>query len=632
MYDDTTDNKGNLISLLTRIRRVVTKKDILRGLGVYTDNKQIYFYYQSKHADERLFHIAASENGFDFDLHTRDTSIIGLEDKISKISDFQISKVRREYVALFKKRLGSKTSLAYATSLDLIKWRYKSECSNIFEVGVVVPHFKYKGQYVMYYGEEVVKIAYSTNMKDWKPANKIVMEPRKDKFDFSPLEVEHVLLTNAGILVLYHSKEKSFLHTHFKVGAALFDKNDPSRVLWRSDSSIWEERSAWECKKVFPVGAVEFKGKLISYWGVEHEGIYAVVYSIKGLQVCTTEQNIVPLAKHIDNPILAPNGENEWEAFNTFNPAAVYAGGKVHIIYRAQGYDYVSMIGYAASKDGIHIDERLDEPVYKPSQPFEFTPNVNVGGQTFMSGGGYGGCEDPRVTLIDNKVYMTYVAYDGWRPPRIALTSIDVDDFLNHRWFWEKPVLISPPNIVDKSGCIFPEKVNGKYVVLHRIFPNILLDYVDDLNFDGSTWLKGEYSIKIREDMWDSRKIGAGAPPIKTKDGWLLIYYAVDDKDAGRYKIGAMLLDLNDPTKVLHRSNQPILEPTHRYENEGFKPGIAYPCGAVAIRGILYVYYGGADSVVCVATANLDTFLQGLKSTETASLEPAIIRKVSYPC
>ena len=90
--------------------------------------------------------------------------------------------------------------------------------------------------------------------------------------------------------------------------------------------------------------------------------------------------------------------------------------------------------------------------------------------------------------------------------------------------------------------------------------------------------------------MGDRRKMGAGAPPLKTNHGWLLIYYGVDEKDASKYKMGAMLLDLNDPTKVLHRSSHPIIEPSDWYENEGHKAGIVYPCGALVKDGKLIIY------------------------------------------
>ena len=240
---------------------------------------------------------------------------------------------------------------------------------------------------------------------------------------------------------------------------------------------------------------------------------------------------------------------------------------------------------------------------------------------------------------------MTYVAYDGHSHPRVALSSIRLDDFLKHKWNWKKPVLISPPYIVDKNACILPEKINGKYVIFHRVFPNILIDFVDDLDFDGKTrWLVGQYKIPTRalSSDWDSLKVGCGPPPIKTKDGWLLIYQAVGANDESRYKIGAMLLDLKDPTKVLARTRNPILEPVAACENEGCKSGVVYPCGAVIIKDRLFVYYGGADMFVCVASTMLTHFLEELvtnhKETKPISIpvqprnEEEIIAPVQASC
>ena len=172
----------------------------------------------------------------------------------------------------------------------------------------------------------------------------------------------------------------------------------------------------------------------------------------------------------------------------------------------------------------------------------------------------------------------------------------------------EETGAISPPYIVDKNACILPEKIDGKFVIFHRVFPNILIDLVDNLDFDGKTrWLEGQFKIPTRvlSSDWDNLKVGCGPPPIKTKEGWLLIYQAVSSFDESRYKIGAMLLDLQDPTKVLARTKNPILEPIALYENEGWKAGVVYPCGAVVIDDRLFVYYGGADTFVCVASVNL---------------------------
>jgi len=330
------------------------------------------------------------------------------------------------------------------------------------------------------------------------------------------------------------------------------------------------------------------------------------------------------LAKYKDNPIITPSKDRHWESVQTFNPAALFDDGMVHILYRALGNDGISVIGYAQSKDGIKIDSRSEKPVYAcPLGRQKFSgPSYDPGNYT--SGGGYGGCEDPRITKIDDKVYMTYVSYDAWSAPRIALTSINIKDFLKQNWKWTKARIISPPGIVDKSGCLFPEKIKGKYVMLHRVFPDILVDFIDDLEFSDGNYLKGQHRIKVRNRrFWDSRKIGAGAPPIKTKYGWLLIYYGVDDKNASQYKIGAMLLDLDDPLKVLYRTDEPILEPDEWYENEGHKAGVAYPCGAVVVDEHLLIYYGGADTVVCVAGAVLDDFLKDLMGGKKPSLKRA---------
>ena len=331
------------------------------------------------------------------------------------------------------------------------------------------------------------------------------------------------------------------------------------------------------------------------------------------------------LGRFDGNPILEPRPKHWWESKAVFNPGVIYEEGKVHIVYRAVGDSDVSVLGYASSVDGFRIDERLDEPIYVPREPFEGaglvypTPSyhqrtyVPIEDEDYVSGGGWGGCEDPRLTRIDNRVFMTYVAFDGYSPPRVALTSIHINDFLAKNWQWKKPVLISPPGVVDKNACMLPEKINSKYVIFHRIFPGILIDFVDDLDFDGTTrWLIGEFKIRPRKTYWDSRKVGAGPPPIKTKDGWLLIYHAVGERDPGRYKIGMMLLDLKDPTRVLARSEEPILEPQVWYENEGWKAGVIYPCGAVVIKDRLLVYYGGADKVTCVASAKLDELLEQL--------------------
>jgi predicted GH43/DUF377 family glycosyl hydrolase len=172
---------------------------------------------------------------------------------------------------------------------------------------------------------------------------------------------------------------------------------------------------------------------------------------------------------------------------------------------------------------------------------------------------------------------------------------------------------------------LFPEKIQGKFAILHSISPEIEIEYFDTLEEleRGERVIQSYYDRVSRTGSWDNWVRGAGPPPLKTKLGWLLFYHAMDVRDPNRYKIGAMILDANDPRKVLYRSKVPVLEPDAHYENSGFKSGVVYSCGAVVKDGELYVYYGGGDSVACVAMAKLDTFLDELKRYGAPKLKNA---------
>ncbi len=510
------------------------------------------------------------------------------------------------------------------TFVDSKKAYKMTQKPNEFPNAQLVPGKFHKDSKYLYFGDRSINCAHTVDGVWQKRERPLVITSY-------PLEVGAVFERKQGFLLLYYQKTVEAGVTYYSAFTALFDKQNPEELLWKTSEPIWRHKDVWPSTNAEPLGAVLHHEQIIAYWLVNGKMLMGVVLSGFKFDPQSIQKGKLKLRKHLDNPIIMPNPENEWEAFNTFNPAAVYAGDKVHILYRAQGFDYISSVGYASSNDGINIDTRLPYPIYQPEMEFENNKTGSVN-PDLMSGGGYGGCEDPRVTLLGDRVYITYVAFNGWSSIRLALSSILLDDFLNQRWNWTKPVLLSRPGIIDKSGCLLPEKINGKYVFFHRVFPDILIDYVDDLGFEGKdSYLKNQYRIPVRKDKWDSRKIGAGAPPLKTKDGWLLIYYGVDDRDASKYHIGAMLLDLKDPAKVLYRCDEPILQPTEDYENRGFKPGIAYPCGAVIMKNKLLVYYGGADTVVCVAEAPLETFLTELKSNKPIHLTPVIIREIQYP-
>ncbi len=321
------------------------------------------------------------------------------------------------------------------------------------------------------------------------------------------------------------------------------------------------------------------------------------------------------LDRHPANPVISPRPHNEWEAQGTFNPAAVADdNGKVHLLYRSIGSDGISQIGHAQSSDGLTFEVRSSFPIYQPATglpkategPLKYDPQV------YTSGGGWGGFEDPRAVRIEDRVYMTYVNFGGWHDVRIGLTSIAVKDLEKERWDWKKPQLISPAGQVNKNWVLFPEKINGKFAILHSISPEVMVDYVDALDdLYSAPDVKSQPPKGGREEFWDNWVRGAGPPPLKTEAGWLLLYHAMDKNDPNKYKLGAMILDLKNPKKILYRSPHPILSPEMRYENDG-KPGVVYASGAVIKNGNLMVYYGGGDKHVCVAQTPLKQLLDWL--------------------
>jgi beta-1,2-mannobiose phosphorylase / 1,2-beta-oligomannan phosphorylase len=343
----------------------------------------------------------------------------------------------------------------------------------------------------------------------------------------------------------------------------------------------------------------------------------------------TKRRKALHLRRALKNPIIDPSPGSYWESEAVFNPGAVIHGGRVPLFYRALGPDCVSRIGYASSKDGINFDKRYPHPVYMSETKVESAKHrlytsparLHYDRALYISGGGWGGCEDPRAVKIDDRVYLTFNIFNGWYSIRVGLTSINEKDLEMGKWNWQSVTYLSPHNERHKNWVLFPEKVGGKYAILHNLYDHdparLRIEYIDDIKLPRPLVLDSPdpQLLPDREVAWHNRTRSVGPPPMKTKYGWLLFYHAMDKDDPGRYKLGALLLDLEDPRKILYRSRYPILEPDEWYEND-WKPGIIYASGAVIRGDMLFLYYGGGDKHIGVAYTNLNNFVQKLMKNE----------------
>jgi len=317
---------------------------------------------------------------------------------------------------------------------------------------------------------------------------------------------------------------------------------------------------------------------------------------------------VMKLQRHPANPILKPDPNRTWESGAVFNcGAALGPDGRFYLLYRAipAGYkpypdrpgfeNYVSSIGCAVSEDGVRFI-RFPRPVIEPGDAYDRY-----------------GCEDPRITRLDLGDEAPYlITYTALSAPawsghgnRVALAL--TEDFRTYR---KHGVVI--PDLDDKDAVIFPELIGGRIAMLHRVVPDIQIVYFDDferlITPDPDFWRAyrerlDEYVVMRPRFEWEGEKIGGGCPPVKTDAGWLLIYHGKDRHAV--YRAGVALLDLEDPARVIARSPYPILEPEMDFERFGDVNNVVFPQGAVVKDGRLYVYYGAADKVCCLATAPL---------------------------
>ncbi|MDO8504418.1 MAG: hypothetical protein Q7S36_01025 [Candidatus Liptonbacteria bacterium] len=419
------------------------------------------------------------------------------------------------------------------------------------------------------------------------------------------------LKTSKGWLLLY-----SYIQNYgtpkqlFSVEAVLLDLKNPQKIIARTINPLFTPEEYYEKfgqvpNIVFPSGAMIKNDTIYLYYGATDTTCCLAMINLPDLLWKMTRPiSSIRFLWNNEKQIMAPVKTHPWESKAIFNPAAIYLGGKTHLLYRAMSEDNTSVFGYASSKNGIDIDYRSKEPAYSPREPFE--QKLNPGGNS--------GCEDPRLTLIGRRIYMCYTAYDGKNSPRIALTSILAEDFIKQEWFWTKPTLISPPEEYDKDACLFPEKIKGKYVIIHRGGYDMDLSFHENLNFYGGKWLEEYRWMAPRPGMWDSRKVGISAPPIKTRKGWLILYHGISED--GTYRVGAALADLRDPAKIIARTDESIFEPRYSFQKNGQVGNVVFPCGAVVIGKKLIMYYGGADQVIGVASMPLEKLLKILETCE----------------
>jgi len=246
----------------------------------------------------------------------------------------------------------------------------------------------------------------------------------------------------------------------------------------------------------------------------------------------------------------------------------------------------LSHLRVARSRDGerFTIDE---QPSVVPAGPLETW-----------------GIEDPRITKIDDRFLVTYSAVSE---KGVAVGLLSTRDF---RSFTREGTILAPTN---KDVVLFPEKINGKYMMVHRPVPEgigkpemWIAESPDLIHWGNHRFLMG-----ISESGWDSARIGAGCVPIRTNEGWLLLYHGADS--GHRYCMGAVLLDLNDPGRVIARTAEPFMSPEAEYETTGFFAGVVFACGAIVKDGRVTMYYGVSDESTASATFQLEEVFNLLK-------------------
>lgn len=277
-----------------------------------------------------------------------------------------------------------------------------------------------------------------------------------------------------------------------------------------------------------------------------------------------------------------------------FNPGAAEVDGEALLLLRVEDLEGRSHLTIARSKDGI-TDWRIEpEPFMHPGE--ECAPHEDFG------------VEDPRLTYLED-IGKWVIAYTAYSPMGAGVALATTRDF---RCVERLGLVLAPSN---KDAAVFPRKINGKYWMLHRpvagAIEHIWLTESTDLLHWGHPWMViGERG----GPWWDGYRVGANTIPIETEEGWLILYHGVKQFPGGpTYRMGAALLDLDDPRRLIARLPYWILGPHEPYETSGEVPNVIFSNGHVRKGDELYVYYGAADSSVCLATGKVSELLDALR-------------------
>lgn len=312
------------------------------------------------------------------------------------------------------------------------------------------------------------------------------------------------------------------------------------------------------------------------------------------------------------------------------NPGIYQEGNTVHVVYRAINDQFVSHLGYAKLEGPTKVAERWNQPFMAPKLRYEKC-----------------GLEDPRIVKIDDTIYMTYVAHDGKNavsayaagPDLFSLKKEGIispkiqykeagklfhysklkDDYYFFESFYQeyggKNILIWHKDVI-----FFPEKINNKFVMMQRILPDIQIAEVENLEdlADYYFWVK--YLMELSDHVllegkygFEARHVGGGCPPIKTDDGWLVIFHGTEESNKKRiYHASAVLLDLENPQKIIGRLRTPLISPQEEYELTGQVNNVIFPTGTATFDDRLYIYYGAADCHIAVASVSLKELINEL--------------------